>query len=156
VLYKYQEMGVENLKVDAKTESEIKQVLQKWADTYRNRDIEGAMSLYVPEADVVMVGSGADEIRFGAEAIKAQYERDWAQSEAGSFKLKSPMISKVGSVALVFTEATVTARIGGRDTDFPMRVTGALENRGGKWLFSQIHASMPAGGQAEGQSFPEE
>jgi uncharacterized protein (TIGR02246 family) len=147
---------VNDLKVDAKTEAEIKGVLQRWADTYRRRDLKGAMALYVPDADVVMVGSGVDEVRVGTDAIRAQYERDWAQTEAASMKYKSTMISKAGSAALVFTEATITTRVEGKDTEFPLRLTGALENRGGKWLFSQLHASMPASGQAEGQSFPVE
>jgi len=144
------------LKVDAKTEAEIKAVMKKWSDTYRRRDLKGAMALYVPDADVVMVGSGADEVRVGPEAIKAQYERDWAQTEAGALDFKSTMISKVGSAAVIFSEATVTAKVEGRSMEFPMRITSALENRGGKWLISQLHASMPAAGQEEGQSFPVE
>jgi uncharacterized protein (TIGR02246 family) len=144
------------LKVDAKTEAEIKVVMKKWADTYKRRDLKGAMALYVPDADVVMVGSGVDEVRVGPEAIKAQYERDWAQTEAGSVDYKSTMVSKVGSAAVVFSEATITARVEGKSMEFPLRITGALENRGGKWLFNQLHASMPAAGQEEGQSFPVE
>lgn len=144
------------MKVDAKTEAEIKVVMKKWADTYKRRDLKGAMALYVPDADVVMVGSGVDEVRVGPEAIKAQYERDWAQTEAGSVDYKSTMVSKVGSAAVVFSEATITARVEGKSMEFPLRITGALENRGGKWLFNQLHASMPAAGQEEGQSFPVE
>ena len=144
------------MKVDAKTEAEIKVVMKKWADTYKRRDLKGAMALYVPDADVVMVGSGVDEVRIGPEAIKAQYERDWAQTEAGSVDYKSTMVSKVGSAAVVFSEATITARVEGKSMEFPLRITGALENRGGKWLFNQLHASMPAAGQEEGQSFPVE
>lgn len=144
------------MKVDAKTEAEIKVLMRKWADTYKRRDIKGAMALYVPDADVVMVGSGADEVRIGPEAIKTQYQRDWGQTETGTVNYKSTLISKVGSAAVVFSEATITTKVEGKSMEFPLRITGALENRGGKWLFSQLHASMPAAGQGEGQSFPVE
>jgi hypothetical protein len=62
----------------------------------------------------------------------------------------------VGSAAVVLSEATITTKVEGKSMEFPLRITGALENRGDKWLFSQLHASMPAAGHGEGQSFPVE
>jgi hypothetical protein len=42
---------------------------------------EGFLALLVPDPDVFLYGTGADEKRQGLAEIQAQAERDWSQSD---------------------------------------------------------------------------
>ncbi len=142
------------MKADAQTEAAVKTVLDGFAENYAKRDLEGVLSLFAPDSDVVMYGTGADEKRVGLAEIKAQVERDWSQSDATSVTYEWTSVSSVGSVAWVAADATFNAKIDEQDVTLPVRLTGVLENRGGKWLLVQGHLSLPAGAQAEDESFP--
>ena len=128
--------------------------LNRFARAYEERKIDDLMALFAPDPDVVLIGTGVDGKLVGMDEIKARAERDWAQSEASSFEFGWTSVSKVGSVALVAADVTARAKIAGQEAAFPWRLTAALDNRAGKWLMCQSHLSAPAGGQAEGESWP--
>ena len=142
------------MKADAETEAEVIAVLNRFAQAYEERKIDDFMALLAPDPDVVLIGSGVDEKRVGRDEIKAQAERDWTQSEASSFEFGWTLVSKAGSIALVAADANIRVKMAEQEAVFPGRLTAALDKRGGKWLFSQLHFSMPASGQAEGESWP--
>jgi ketosteroid isomerase-like protein len=142
------------MKADAKTEAAVLAVLDKFKQTYKNRDIEGLMSVMAPDNDLFMYGTGADEKRIGPEQVRFQAERDWAQTEALDFNLNSHHISAAGPVAWVASEGLGQGRVGGQEIQFPMRMTAVLEQRNGKWLLVQAHVSLPAAAQEEGDSVP--
>ncbi len=142
------------MKADAKTEKAVMAVLNKMAEGYARRDLEGVLSLFAPDPDVVMYGTGADEKRVGLAEIKAQVERDWSQSEASALMYGWTSVSAAGGVAWVAADATFRVQVGGQELSFPGRMTAVLEQRGDRWLFVQGHFSFPAAGQTEGESFP--
>lgn len=142
------------MKADQQTETAAIAALSRFSDAYDRRDLDELLSLFAPDADVVFIGTGPDERRVGRTEIQAQAERDWAQSEAGGFHWTWHSVSAAGSVAWLAAEGTIHATVRGQDMSLPMRLTSVLERRGDKWLFVQSHASVPAGGQKEGESFP--
>jgi ketosteroid isomerase-like protein len=142
------------MKADAKTEAAVLGVLNKLAERYAKRDMEGLLAICAPDPDHVMYGTGADEKRIGLAEIKAQAERDWSQTEAANITFDWTSVSAAGNVAWVAADATFKIRAGGQDMAFPARLTAVLEKRGEQWLFVQSHFSFPAGGQAEGEAFP--
>jgi ketosteroid isomerase-like protein len=137
---------------DQQTEAAAIAVLTRFSDAYVRRDLNALLSLFAPDADAVLIGTGPDERRVGRAEIQAQAERDWAQSEAGSFHWTWHSVSAAGSVAWLAAEGTAQARVGGQDMSLPIRLTSVLEKHGNEWLIVQSHASVPAGSQ--GQSFP--
>ena len=141
------------MKANTQTYSDIKAALDDWADSYIRRDIKHLLSCMAPDNDVLMYGTGADEKRIGLNAIRAQAERDWAQTDASAFVLQQPMISSSGSVAWASADLSFEAEAQGQKMAFPGRFTGVFENRNGKWLVVQVHFSLPAA-QAEGESVP--
>lgn len=142
------------MKADQQTETAAVAVWNRFNDAYVRRDLNELLSVFAPDADVVLFGTGQDERRVGSSEIRAQAERDWAQSEGGHFNWKWHSVSAAGPVAWLAAEGTFQANVGGQDTNLPIRLTGVLEKRGDKWVFVQSHASVPAGGQRQGQSFP--
>lgn len=142
------------MKPDATVEAAIHSVLDRLGQAYASRDIERVMELFAPDSDLVMYGTGADEKRVGLAEVKAQIERDWAQSEASTLTYDWTSISAADTVAWVAADARFRFRVDGREDSLPARVTFVLERRGDKWLIVHGHFSFAAVGQAEGQSIP--
>ena len=142
------------MKADDKTEAAVMAVVNKWLESYTARDIDAIMAFYAPDPGVVLIGTGADERCVGLAEIKALHEREWSQSEAGSFELRWYAVSAAGSVAWVATDVIVHVRVEGQEMHLPGRITAVLEQRGDTWLFLQLHGSLPATGQDEGQAWP--
>ncbi|MHC1753966.1 MAG: nuclear transport factor 2 family protein [Methanosarcina sp.] len=131
------------MKADSVTEKAVKAILDKFAESYARRDLKSAMSLIAPDDDVVIYGTGADEKRVGQEAIKAQFERDWAQIEDPGLEYNWISISAAGNVAWVAIDAVLKAKVDGQNLRFQSRITMVLEKRGDRWLIMQGHFSFP-------------
>ena len=58
------------MKANAETQAAVFGVLDKFMETYQKRDIEGLMSLFPPDEEQVMYGTGADEKRIGRDQIR--------------------------------------------------------------------------------------
>ena len=135
------------------TQAAVQATLQQWKDAYSRRDVDGALAVIAPDEDVVGIGTGPDEWRVGPEEVKAQLERDFAQSEALSVDYEPLVVSEAGPVVWVAGRATVQARVEGQGLTLTGRFTAVLERREGRWLLVQTHFSLPAAEQAEGRSF---
>ena len=131
------------MKADSVTEKAVNAVLDKFAESYARRDLKSAMSLIAPDADVIIYGTGADEKRIGQEAIKTQFERDWAQIEDPGLEYNWISISAAGNVAWVAIDAVLKAKVDGQNLKFQSRITMVLEKRGDRWLIVQGHFSFP-------------
>jgi uncharacterized protein (TIGR02246 family) len=142
------------MKADEATEAAVRSVLDSFAEGYEKRDMEGVLSLFAPDTDVVMFGTGADEKRVGLAEIRRQVERDWSQSDATTLTYGWTSVSAAGSTAWLAADIAFNAAIGGQELTLEGRSTLVLENRYGKWLIVQGHFSLPASEQAEGESFP--
>jgi predicted ester cyclase len=51
-------------------------------------------------------------------------------------------------------DVTVHVRVEGQEMHLPARITAVLEQRGETWLILQLHGSLPAAEQEEGQAWP--
>ena len=144
------------MKADAKKEAEVMAVFNQVIEAFNNRDLNNCLALFAPDPDVVFYGTGKDEKRIGLTEIKDELERAFAQSEQSSIQLEWYSVSAAGSVAWVASDAFIQAQVSGKEIKFPVRFTIVLEQRGDKWLIVHSHDSMPAAGQKEGESWPQE
>ncbi len=143
------------MKADTQIEAAVKATLGRLTDAYARRDAAQLRAAFAPDPDVVMYGTGADEKRTGLDEIQAQAERDWAQSDAVGMNFAWLSISAAGSVSWVATDAAFEITAGGQSFKLEARGTFVLEKRENDWLIVHAHFSFPAGGQEEGESFPE-
>jgi len=141
------------MKADSKTTAEVQATIKKFTDAYQARRLNDVMDCFAPDADVMIYGTGADEKRIGPEQIRAQVERDWAQSDSLSLSFDWSSISAAGPVAWAAMDGSFKVRAGGQEMTVPARVSLVLENRGGRWVVVHSHFSTPAAGQQEGHSF---
>ena len=142
------------MRADAKTEAAVMDVINKYNEAYTKRDLDGVLTLFPLDDDVIVIGTGGDERRVGLTKIKAQIERDFAQSESASIEITWHSVSVAGSVAWVAANCVARVMVSGQEISLPLRSTAVLEQRGDRWLIVQSHASIPATSQMEGESFP--
>ena len=141
------------MKADAKTEAAVIGAFNRLLKAYETRDGGTLSAMFVPDPDVVLYGTGADEKRIGPTQIRAQFERDWSQSEAASLKFDWHSVSSTGGLALVAADGAARVKVGGQEVTMPLRATMVFERRGERWLVAQMHVSTPASEQAEGESW---
>lgn len=142
------------MRADPRVEAGVLETLNAFRDGYVRRDPTAILALFLPDPDVVCIGTGADEKRVGRAGIKAQVERDLAQTEAISIHFGSRLVSASGAVAWVTADCTLEVTVAGKQASYSGRFTAVLEQRQTKWLLAQLHLSLPAAGQAAGQSVP--
>lgn len=140
------------MKADARTAGDVDGAIKRFADAYKARNLKNLMECFVPDPDVVLYGTGADEKRVGLEQVRAQVERDWAQTESIELSVAWKSISAAGSVAWAALDGAFKIRTGGQDMALPARMSVVLEKRDGKWLIVHAHFSTPSAGQEEGRS----
>jgi uncharacterized protein (TIGR02246 family) len=128
-------------------------VVRQCFEAFAKRDINRVMAFFAPDPDVVVVGTGEDEKCVGPNGIRTVLERAFAQFKHASVKFGWHSVSVTGSMALVAADVVLSIKTSEREMAEHLRLTVALERRGGDWLIMQWHDSVPAAGQEEGQAF---
>jgi ketosteroid isomerase-like protein len=139
---------------DAPTEKAVLDTLGRFIAGYEGGDVDAVVDTLLPNADLVLLGTAADERRIGIDGARSQFERDISQSESRSLKIGWTSISAAGDVAWLAAELTVTAVANGESVTFLVRLTAVFEQRDGTWKIAQAHLSVPDSSTSEGQSFP--
>jgi len=138
---------------DGDMKSEVKGVVNDLLAAYSARDIDAAMGAFSHRDDVMVYGTGADEKRVGRAQIQAQFQRDWAQSDAVEITVDWMHVSGSGNIAWAAIDGAVHAKAEDGEMTIPVRITMVLEKEKGSWKIVQGHFSMPALTQEEGESF---
>jgi len=139
--------------MDDEVTSEVRALLQRFADSYTAKDADGLLSLASGE-DVMLVGTGADEVRFGLAEYRAQAERDFSQSDEVRMVFDNLRVAAVGDAAFAYCDVAVTGSAGGEAFEMAgLRCTLGAVRTGQGWKVAQAHVSAPNTGQAEGSSF---
>jgi hypothetical protein len=131
------------MKADAHVEVAVLAVLRRQMRRFTQRDIIGLLTLFADDPDVVTIGVGADDKRFGRSGIRAQAEHDWTHAGVTAGEVGWAQVSASGHEAWVAADLTLSLADEGQQWDVPARFTGVLENRGGRWLWVQQHLSLP-------------
>ncbi|MES2217761.1 MAG: nuclear transport factor 2 family protein [Pseudomonadota bacterium] len=128
------------------------QLLTKFCDGYKNRDLPGLLKLFTKNTN--MWGSGVDEYRVGLKQVEEQLKRDWSQSEKGEIEIVSFVPAPVDALwAAAVCNAKLT--IEGKEYTFEhLRGTIVIEKDEDGWKISHMHASFPDYRNAEHGSFP--
>lgn len=136
--------------------AEIRSVVYRMAERYGAMDTDGVLATFVADGGALVVGTGADEVRFGHEELRRQIDRDLSEVESLSVGMEHLRVSVFGDAAFTFADAVMSVRIGGESLRFPMRWTLGLVRTADGWRIAQSHASVPWTDQAPGRSFPVE
>ncbi len=141
------------MQVSEQTRNQIMAVLRRMAEATARKDVEGIMTLTDP--DFRGFGTGSDEKAIGKEAYRRHLERDFSQAETIALEFSDVRIGAEGTVAWVMADMAYRVVADGASQTLNGRLTAVLRGTGHAWVFVQMHYSLPAQGQEEGQSYPE-
>ena len=131
------------MKADAKTEKAILGLLKGFSDNFSMKDIDGVLSLFAEEVDVVMLGSEDWEMGVGSKNLRPVFQRLFSRKESFSWDWTWHTVSSSGSVAWVVATGDIHTRTGKTEALAPYRLSAVFEKRGDKWLWMQFHGSQP-------------
>ena len=151
------------MKADPQTEAQVWSAFEHQIGTLGARDFAAYIGCWAPDADVIEIGSGADEICIGhakIEAMNARALADAAEDDAsGSIDLQAidlhwHTVSREGPVAWVSAEGAIRVAVGEREISDPFRWTMIFVLRESTWLIINSHFSVPDARIAEGRVWP--
>lgn len=142
------------MRLDREAEQAVLATLDRYAERYGAKDIDGVTELYADDPDVVLIGTGADERWVGRREIRRQFARNFAEAERTRFEWVSRHVAAAGDGAWVAADAVVHVVVDGVERSIPIRFTVVLEQSDGAWVWLHRHASVAAGGQSSGAAYP--
>ncbi|WP_119068213.1 nuclear transport factor 2 family protein [Aggregatilinea lenta] len=112
-------------------DSAVRAVLQRFQDGYTRRD-PGALdaflaALFVPDDELLVIGTGAGEWCYGREEVRTLIESDWLQWGDVELDVRGAVINVLGDVAWVATQGAVASVIG-EDAFYQSFLSGVYEH----------------------------
>jgi len=142
------------MKADQKTLTEVTQTFKGMFEAYKKQDLQGVLAYWAPDPDIFVLGSGEDEKAVGVEEFTEHLKRDWAQAQVLGIGVKNFAVSTAVSVAWFSADINFHCEASeGGEFYMPIRLTGVMEKRYGRWLWVQMHVSAPNVNQDQGQSW---
>lgn len=128
------------MQADAQTREEVLLALGEFRAAVSERRLEGVLSLFAPDADATVIGSSPGEIARGPLEVRTFLKRMFSSPQRVSWEWDDVSISCAGEVAWLWLEGALV--LDGR-SDRAYRISGVLERRQGRWLWSLFHGSEP-------------
>jgi ketosteroid isomerase-like protein len=129
------------VQADAATREEVLVALGEFRAAVSDRRLEGVLSLVAPDADATLIGSSLGEIARGPIELRAFLEQLFALPQAIAWEWDDVSVSASGDVAWLWLEGALV--IDGRSVR-AYRISGVLERRSGRWLWTLFHGSEPS------------
>jgi ketosteroid isomerase-like protein len=129
------------VQADAETREEVLLVLGEFRAAVAEKRLEGVLSLFAPDADATLIGSSLGEIARGPIELRAFLERIFDEPQSLSWEWDVVSVSSCGDVAWLWLEGALV--LDGRSAR-GYRISGVLERRQGRWLWSLFHGSEPS------------
>ncbi len=130
------------VKADLRTEAALLGILEKFCAGFAERDPDGAVELFAPDVDIVVVTSEEPLLRGPGEVRRFLHR--YAQGRTTySWTWHRRDVSAAGAVGWLLAEGVETAASEGSEEKHPYRMSMVCENRDGRWLLVQVHGSSP-------------
>ena len=108
------------------------------------RDVDAALDCFVAGDDIGYAGSERAETATGRGAVSALFKAVFARDEAYSWRVTEARVHVYGDGAYLFAEAEGMARTdAGETVPFPYRISGVLEEDGGRWRWRHCQGAEP-------------
>ena len=130
---------------DPATREAVRAVLEEFRAAVAAQDVERLLEVYAPDADVVGIGTAADEWYVGRDSMREGFQRDFADGAPFVVEFAPPIISSAGDVAWLAAGFNGRMSTSGGQVRLHGRFTAVLRREGGRWRIVQAHTSLPAG-----------
>jgi ketosteroid isomerase-like protein len=133
------------MKARPETEAALRELLERFCIGIATRDGDAVMQLLAPDADVVIVTSGAALLR-GRDDVSAFVQRYAHGSITYTWIWDRCDSSAAGTVGWLLAEGWETETSEESEQMHPYRMTMVCERRGDRWFVRQLHGSSPSRG----------
>jgi len=109
------------------------------------RDVDAALDCFMPGEDIGYAGSERAETAVGRDAVSVLLTTVFARDEAYSWRVTAPRVHAYGAAVYLFAEADGVVRTdAGATVPFPYRISGVLEDDGGRWQWRHCQGAEPS------------
>jgi hypothetical protein len=123
------------------TTREVLAVLDQYVRYYNEKNTGNVNALF--SKTISGFGTGSDEIVTNLAQFKERIHADFDPANAIRLSMKILTTGGEMPVAWITALCLMEGTMGSRNIHMDVRVTAVLVNRGGRWLFEQIHFSVP-------------
>ena len=126
-------------------EDQIRNLLTRWEEAFRAKDVTAIMSVYAPGEVVVAFDIVPPLAKVGREAYRQNYEEFFAMfSGPLTVELRDLRIAAAGDVAFLHCFDRMSGTLqSGEPFDLWLRVTSGLRKIDGEWRIIHDHVSVP-------------
>jgi uncharacterized protein (TIGR02246 family) len=125
--------------LDADTEKEIMEFVQKYRQAFEQKDVDEVMAMYA--ADAVLMGTGPGERFVGAEEIRAAHLELFKSFDKEESTLTWHQAGTQGDVVWIAGMTHINGYIKNNKKEFALNWTMVLIKEEGTWKFVQRHIS---------------
>jgi uncharacterized protein (TIGR02246 family) len=127
----------------ASEQTQIRQLIDHWAEALRSKDVDGVMSHYAPD---IVVFDLATPLQYrGADAYRRNWEA-WFPTFQGpvGYEIRDLNIAASNGIAFCHSLNRITGtKTDGEKTDVWVRATFCCRKIDGKWKIVHEHQSVP-------------
>ena len=116
--------------------------------------IDSLMRVFDDTDDISVIGTGADELCVGRDAVKEMFLRNFSQATANEFEWDWVDTRISNNHAVTCVTFIIHLEYKGNQLEIPLRWTVVLKNENDRWVWLHRHASTAASGQDDGQAYP--
>jgi ketosteroid isomerase-like protein len=128
--------------------------LEEYAEAYCAKDLARLMAIFVDGEEISLIGTGADELCSGRNAVASVFERNFGDTTANQFEWNWKDVAIHGDAATVAIALNIHLEIANESLAVPVRWTVSLIKAEARWKWVHRHASAAAGTQSEGSAYP--
>jgi uncharacterized protein (TIGR02246 family) len=129
----------------ANSDEAVLQTLTAMNDALARRDLAGFMALFEDGDDILLVGSDADEVFHGREAVGGFLKQLYGLPFTFAFDMPTVTIRRKGHHAWLFADgAMVHKRADGSETRRPYRIALVMKRHDDAWRWQLFSGSVPA------------
>ena len=132
----------------------ILSTLEEYAVAYCAKDLERLMAVFVDGDGISLIGTGADELCSGRDAVASVFERNFRDATATQFEWIWNDVATHGPAATVAATLNIHLDTDNGNMIVPVRWTVSLVLVDGDWRWVHRHASSAAGSQKDGTAYP--
>ena len=133
---------------------EVLATLEDYAEAYCSKDLAKLMTVFVDGERISLIGTGADELCSGRDAVAAVFERNFRDATATQFEWQWVDVAIYDTSATVAVTLNIHLTIANEPLVVPVRWTVSLVATDAGWKWVHRHASSAADSQDEGSAYP--
>ncbi len=134
----------------------ITATLDEYAKAYCAKDIDSIMRVFDDTDNISVIGTGADELCIGRDAVKNLFLRNFSEATANKFEWDWVDTRISRNHAVISVTLKIHLEYMENQLKVPLRWTVVLKKENDRWVWIHRHASTAASNQEDGQAYPKD